>query len=496
MSVNFSDQNLLKISNIERLFRKHYDAQVANGNQRIMNNNHERLETAQEQISYNFLINYHNIIIVKNFQIAKQCAHCNREFSKKCNLITHIKLHMEGRTIKSLKPLIDAVIKLDIINMNFVSFQGHNKEVKYLPIPKKVQESIADKVKSGVPPNVIIDQLRDDFDYNVEKKNIITLKDVYNISSKCGLLHKYKLHDVDALSVDLQVKKFQENPSNPIIMYKTQGTEYFPLDINDFMLIILTETQRKVIKKFGSRKLCIDSTHGTNQYNFNLTTIVVIDEFGGGYPADFCINENFKILVKLCNSGKDTHYVNVINNRHRSVAQIHGSNINETSTITWTVKLESLEEEYLVKKCEPCASKAVRIFFMGIVLICSFHNANFFEAEYSSLINFNIDYVVFKSALKHSSPFFLSFINQSVFNWTLAPRFLFLFFVLISPFAGRPDGKRLLPFVTPGNFLAIDVSWTLIFAPGLFAKPQLNLQQYVKMILPLFFRCYFLQTRL
>ncbi|KAL4090876.1 hypothetical protein QTP88_025638 [Uroleucon formosanum] len=85
---------------------------------------------------------------------------------------------------------------------------------------------------------------------------------------------------------------------------------------------------------------------------------------------------------------------------------------------------------------------------------------------------------------------------ESVFNWTLAPRFLFLFFVLISPFAGRPDGKRLLPFVTPGNFLAIDVSWTLIFAPGLFAKPQLNLQQYVKMILPLSFRCYVLQTRL
>lgn len=72
-----------------------------------------------------------------------------------------------------------------------------------------------------------MDQLCDNFDYNVEKKNIITRKDVYNISSKYGLLHKYKLHDVDALSVDLQVKKFQENSSNPIIMYKTQGTEYF-----------------------------------------------------------------------------------------------------------------------------------------------------------------------------------------------------------------------------------------------------------------------------
>jgi len=31
---------------------------------------------------------------------------------------------MEGRTIKYTKPLIDAEIELDIINMNFGSFQG------------------------------------------------------------------------------------------------------------------------------------------------------------------------------------------------------------------------------------------------------------------------------------------------------------------------------------------------------------------------------------
>jgi len=87
------------------------------------------------------------------------------------------------------------------------------------------------------------------------------------------------------------VKRFFENSSNPIIMYKTQGTENFPLDINNSMLVILTEIQIKVLKKFSSGKLCIDSTHGTNQYNFNLTTIiVVIDEFGEGYSAAFCIS--------------------------------------------------------------------------------------------------------------------------------------------------------------------------------------------------------------
>jgi len=93
--------------------------------------------------------------------------------------------------------------------------------------------------------------------------------------------------------VDLPVKQFAQNPnksSNPIILYKNQGTEYFPLEKDDFMIIILTETQKAVLEKFSSEKLCIDSTHGTNQYNFNLTTVIVIDEFGEGYPAAFCIS--------------------------------------------------------------------------------------------------------------------------------------------------------------------------------------------------------------
>ena len=53
-----------------------------------------------------------------------ECAHCNRLFGKKYNLIRHIKLHMEGHTIKSSRPLIYAENELDIINMSFVSFQG------------------------------------------------------------------------------------------------------------------------------------------------------------------------------------------------------------------------------------------------------------------------------------------------------------------------------------------------------------------------------------
>ncbi|KAF0754169.1 SWIM-type domain-containing protein [Aphis craccivora] len=372
----------------------------------------------------------------------------------------------------------------------FKTHKGHYNEVQFLPIPRKVQETIA--VKSGVPPNIVIGQLRDEFDYTLQKKNLVA--------------DNYKLHDIDALSVDLQVKRFFENSSNPIIMYKTQETENFPLDINNSMLVILTEIQIKVLKKFSSGKLCIDSTHGTNQYNFNLTTIIVevvgclgssvfmtndapafwnewtktmspspkfhllckwhIDNnwrknlkkiagpqtveayvyktlrvlleepdvtqfekllnlflgkleeeptlhsfktyflshyvhrkqlWAACYRHEAMLNtnmvleafhktlkyeylkgeknqrldillwnllktvrdKNFERLVKLCNGGKATHYVNAINSHHRSAVQIHNCKINRILDITWTVISETSNKTYLVKKRESCECKII-----------------------------------------------------------------------------------------------------------------------------------------
>ncbi|KAF0750263.1 SWIM-type domain-containing protein [Aphis craccivora] len=138
---------------------------------------------------------------------------------------------------------IRTVAGLNYIDVTYCKTHlGDQNEIRFLPIPTTVQETIAGKIESGIPPNV---------------------------------------------------KRFAQNPNkslNPIILYKTQGTEYFPLEKDDFMLIILTETQKAVLEKFSSEKQCIDSTHGTNQYSFNLTTIIVIDEFGEGYSAAFCIS--------------------------------------------------------------------------------------------------------------------------------------------------------------------------------------------------------------
>jgi len=45
-----------------------------------------------------------------------------------------------------------------------------------------------------------------------------------------------------------------------------------------------------MLTKFANNIVCIDSTHGMNQYDFHLTSLVVIDEYGAGIPAAFCIS--------------------------------------------------------------------------------------------------------------------------------------------------------------------------------------------------------------
>jgi len=97
---------------------------------------------------------------------------------------------------------------------------------------------------------------------------------------------------------------------SPIIYFKQQGNsdnnvQSFTKD--DFYLIIMTQFQSELLLKFGNDEVCIDGTYGLNGYNFQLYTIVVVNEFGNGYPVAFCFsNKSDTALYK--------HYFQCIKN--------------------------------------------------------------------------------------------------------------------------------------------------------------------------------------
>jgi hypothetical protein len=88
-----------------------------------------------------------------------------------------------------------------------------------------------------------------------------------------------------------------------VLFYKEQGVESDPqtlLDVTDFALIIMTSFQSQQLVKFGHDKVCLDGTHGTNSYDFQLYTLMTVDEFGSGCPVAFCFsNRADETIFKL-----------------------------------------------------------------------------------------------------------------------------------------------------------------------------------------------------
>ena len=134
---------------------------------------------------------------------------------------------------------------------------------------------------------------RERFDQCVSRKHFLSKSDINNIRVKVGD-HTIKRHEDDATSVALIVSELQQEPFDSVLLYKPQGSKYPGLPDESFILAIQTEFQLELYNQHASTILCIDSTHGTNQYRFKLITIVVPDDLGKGKDK---INRSWLFMV-------------------------------------------------------------------------------------------------------------------------------------------------------------------------------------------------------
>lgn len=134
----------------------------------------------------------------------------------------------------------------------------------------------------------ILDDIRDNVHDVLKVQTLITKKDLWNIKIDFHL-YEGRQHSSDYISVNMWINRMIELPDeeNPVVHYN--------LEKENFILVISTNFQLQMFKHFGSSsnsKICIDSTHCTNEYGLQLTTIVVVDEFGNGFPCAYCISKN------------------------------------------------------------------------------------------------------------------------------------------------------------------------------------------------------------
>ncbi|GFW01174.1 uncharacterized protein TNCV_1764111 [Trichonephila clavipes] len=130
-------------------------------------------------------------------------------------------------------------------------------------------------------------------------RTILTKKYLHNVSHSFKL-DKAVLHSEDSISVDLQVKKMQRGSYNPILVYKPVGSALannLLIKKQDFILCIMTEAQLELLEIYGKNIIMMDSTHGTNQYGYLLTTVMVCDDNHEGLPVAICYSNRVCSII-------------------------------------------------------------------------------------------------------------------------------------------------------------------------------------------------------
>ena len=108
-------------------------------------------------------------------------------------------------------------------------------------------------------------------------------------------------HENDLTSVSSWVEVMQTRPHlQSILLFKVQGkSQPEEMDnMNDSDLVLVIQTMLCV---------CVDPMHKTNVYDFNLITLLVLDEFGEEVPVAWAISnrEDTLLLTEVLKSIKE-----------------------------------------------------------------------------------------------------------------------------------------------------------------------------------------------
>ena len=106
-------------------------------------------------------------------------------------------------------------------------------------------------------------------------------------------------HVNDHVSLSRWIAEWNRLGLNPVLFHKRKGTEspYGDLGIEDFVVVIQSEIQKKLMLKFGeSGLLCLSVPCAA----YVLTSLCVIDEFGEGLPVAVCMSNRIDdVIVRI-----------------------------------------------------------------------------------------------------------------------------------------------------------------------------------------------------
>ncbi|XP_074604044.1 uncharacterized protein LOC141857445 [Brevipalpus obovatus] len=198
--------------------------------------------------------------------------------------------------------------KDDKIHVTFYrTHVGHQKEMKHISIPQNDRIEIAQQIAGGVSKDRILERIQNTWtETNNKRVHRVQNKDLINITHSFKLDSEVVRHKNDLISVESWIAEMHASDFDPIIIHQDQIEQ----ESQPLILGISNRAQRYMLERFGDDINAMDSTHGTNDYDFQLTTIMVVDENRNGFPVAFCYSSKmdhevfvkfFEALKSCCN---------------------------------------------------------------------------------------------------------------------------------------------------------------------------------------------------
>ncbi|XP_046384220.1 uncharacterized protein LOC124154490 [Ischnura elegans] len=217
------------------------------------------------------------------------------------------------------------------VSVKYVNAHNHDlefKNVKFYRWDNATKYKINSLLEQSVPAHKIQEYFQP---ADPSLNEMLPLKEHFITSTqinkmKYDLNSKKHLSDDDAVAVDLLVHLMKDESKDSILVYKPMGSgtiignkglDNLPHASELFVLGIQQKLQLKEMIEGCGRILCIDSTHGTNQYKFHLLNLIVPDEYGVGYPVAHFITSHLDeetltyLLQSIMDRSPDLH-VNAI----------------------------------------------------------------------------------------------------------------------------------------------------------------------------------------
>ena len=148
---------------------------------------------------------------------------------------------------------------------------GHRQENAFNRMSKEMRTTIAAKLFRGSMCGPL------------NRDHLITCADLHNIKQQYNINCMQKASD-DTDSVLYWVQEMQCEEFNPVLFFKPQGqkSDFNGVEEKDFLLALQTQFQKEMFEKHAQKLICVDATHVTTAYDFQLVTVLVTDDYDEG----------------------------------------------------------------------------------------------------------------------------------------------------------------------------------------------------------------------